>query len=421
MLLRKYNINFTTFTTGKNKNHFIRIRVTCMGQRVDLSTGISIQPSQWDKKKQQVKQGVLVNNTPYNYINAALDSYKAFITDYFLSCATRDTNPSLDELKGMFNRKYRMTGKQQADEFFYLFDQFIEEKSKERTWKKSMNDTYVRLKDMLHEFNPNLKFSDLSVATMNAILQHMSKTMYNDSIKKRLSHLKSFVKWAQYKKYGVNEEFFNFNPRLPESKTAVKYLELDELNRIIDLQLEPSVEKVRDMFVFMCFTAMRYSDLHKFKHENIIHDSATGDYYVVFLATKDRDRLEYRLPKKAVEIYEKYKDNSYDDGLVFPVISNQKFNDHLKTIGKLAKLEGEWIDYQFRLAEEIKVKTPKADLESHTARRTFIVTAINEGVAPSLIIQITGHSDYKAMKPYIEKTRRGTSQVIDALDKASNP
>jgi hypothetical protein len=56
-------------------------------------------------------------------------------------------------------------------------------------------------------------------------------------------------------------------------------------------------------------------------------------------------------------------------------------------------------------------------LATHTARRTFIVTALNEGVSTNLITLITSHSDYKAMTPYIKATMKGTGSVINAIDK----
>ena len=90
----------------------------------------------------------------------------------------------------------------------------------------------------------------------------------------------------------------------------------------------------------------------------------------------------------------------------------------MKELGKLAELKGEWIDYEYRLTEKIVVKTPKEDLVTHTARRTFIVTAINENVDPTLIALITSHSDLKSMKPYITKNAKGAARVIAALDEA---
>ena len=82
------------------------------------------------------------------------------------------------------------------------------------------------------------------------------------------------------------------------------------------------------------------------------------------------------------------------------------------------ELQGFWIDYQYRIDEIEEVKTPKSDLTSHTARRTFVTTALNEGISESLIAQITSHADIEIMRPYVTTTEKGKQMVIDALDKA---
>ena len=43
-----------------------------------------------------------------------------------------------------------------------------------------------------------------------------------------------------------------------------------------------------------------------------------------------------------------------------------------------------------------------AKIGTHTGRRTFIVNALSLGIPPSVVMKWTGHSDYKAMKPYID-------------------
>ena len=159
-------------------------------------------------------------------------------------------------------------------------------------------------------------------------------------------------------------------------------------------------------FVFQCFTALRYSDIKRLKHDNI-REIGDGKYEIDILTKKDKDRIPFPLAKTATRIYKKYKDNLYDNGVVFPIISNQKYNDHLKKLGKLAELKGEWIDYQYKLDKVEEVKTPKTELTSHTARRTFVVTALNEGVELDLIAQINSHSDLDNMRTYIASTRKG--------------
>lgn len=41
-------------------------------------------------------------------------------------------------------------------------------------------------------------------------------------------------------------------------------------------------------------------------------------------------------------------------------------------------------------------------LTTHCGRRTFIVNGLRLGVPAEVIMKWTGHSDYKAMKPYIK-------------------
>ena len=41
-------------------------------------------------------------------------------------------------------------------------------------------------------------------------------------------------------------------------------------------------------------------------------------------------------------------------------------------------------------------------LTTHAGRRTFIVNALRLGIPAPVIMEWTGHSDYKAMKPYIK-------------------
>ncbi len=420
VVAHKHRISVGLGNTYKNGTRCVRIRVTYAGGRTDLHTKLSANEKQWDSKKQRFKQGCTIDGVQYNILNATIDTYISFIDDYFNKASLREALPTLQELKQQFNYAYKQSGKSQTDEFFYAFDKYIETRSETRRWCEEYREMFARTRQSLKAFKADIRFTDFSTETMNKYLSHLSKTMYNDKIVKVLSMLKEFLKYANQKNYPVNKEFFEYEPTLPQSKKAVRYLTNDELKTIINLELAQgsSMDMTRDFFLFQCFTALRYSDIKQLKHDNI-REVEDGKYEIDILTKKDKDRIPFPLSKGATRIYEKYKDNLYDNGVVFPVISNQKYNKHLKELGKLAQLQGEWIDYQYKLDKVEEVKTPKADLTSHTARRTFVVTALNEGVELDLIAQITSHSDIEAMRPYIASTRKGKQKVVDALDNAT--
>lgn len=392
--------------------------MTYNGKRIDLHTKIKVDPKFWDNKSQRVKRGYYFHEETDATINAALISYIRFVNLYFIYCERNFREPILTDLRDKFNYLYKKTGKLKSSEFFYLFEQFIEIRSGEKGWGQDMVDVYHRLLEKIKKFQPDIKFTDWNVQTLENFKESLAQSMYNDAIKKNLSYLKSFIKWAKSKHYAVNEEYETYNPKLPTAQKQVRYLELDELEKIYNLNLEENeaLDCTRDFFLFQCYTGLRYSDLKQLKMSNIYRDRH-GKYFIRLLTEKDNDVINFQLAKRAVEIYKKYVVLNLDDNLLFPVLSNQKYNEHLKELGKVAGLTGEWIDYEYRLQEKIEVRVPKCDLSSHTARRTFIVTAMNEGVSTDLIMLITGHSDYNVMRPYIKANLKGTSSVIDAIDK----
>lgn len=415
-MLTKFRTQTTLSVPDKRGQCFVRLRVSAQG-RIDLYTGIALTPKQWNSERQRVKQGCVVNGYSYNTLNETLDKQEQFVRDYFAQAATRSVEPSLQDLKSRFNKKFKIGQEARAEEFFAAFEQFRAQQEKARAWKKDMVDVFERLQKSVEAFKPDMKFSDLSVKTMDAFMTHLSKTMYNDTIIKNLSYFRQFIVWAQKRNYPIHEEYFTFEPRLQTAKKQVRFLTREELDTIYDLDLtyDEQLERTRDFFVFQCYTALRYSDLKQLKHDNI-HKRSNGDYYIDIVTEKDEDRVSYKLASRAVEIYKKYKNMLLDDDLVFPVLTNQKYNAHLKDLGKAAKLQGEWIDYEYRLDKQEIVRTPKEDLSTHTARRTFVSLAHASGSTLDEIAMITSHSDVTKMKPYLKVLPGATDKVIDALD-----
>lgn len=93
----------------------------------------------------------------------------------------------------------------------------------------------------------------------------------------------------------------------------------------------------------------------------------------------------------------------FKDYKALPVISNQKMNKYIKELAKLANIETPVRITQYKGHERIDAIYPKYELLStHTGRKTFICKALSLGISPNVVMKWTGHSDYKAMKPYID-------------------
>lgn len=77
-------------------------------------------------------------------------------------------------------------------------------------------------------------------------------------------------------------------------------------------------------------------------------------------------------------------------------------NEYLKKMGKIVGIDEEVSEVYFRGNKRFEEVSPKYELLStHCGRRTFVVNALSLGIPAEVIMRWTGHSDHKAMKPYV--------------------
>ena len=416
MIICRYNIKRGLTPPTKTGVCSVRLRVSALSHRVDLHTGITLTPKQWGKDR--VKQGCVVDGMDYNILNDSIRAQEDYIATYFRNCALRSEQVDLENLKRQFNYAFKASPQMVSDDFFYVMQSYIDNTAQTKSWSARYKDEWERVMSGLHRFQPSTSWGSFTESYMNDYLKFLAKTMLNEKIDKNLEKVREFLKWAKLKKYPVNDDFFLYKPKLPSSHKEVRYLTTTEVSHLLELDLNNRIalEQTRDFFVFQCFTGLRYSDLQKLKRTNIIQEGE--EYCLDILTKKDKDRIHYKLPKNAVSIYLKYAEFEYDDNALFPVLSNQKYNEHLKELGEIAGIEGEYVDYQCRLSEIEEVRSLRRDMQSHDARRTFVVMALNMGIDLNTIALLTSHSDLKAMRPYVQLNDKGKDKVIDAINAA---
>lgn len=118
--------------------------------------------------------------------------------------------------------------------------------------------------------------------------------------------------------------------------------EQDFLNIIgLDLTFNKSLEKVRDLWVFASGSGLAYCDCALLQPEDIVVDKDI--YYIKKRRRKTGVEFFSILLPWAVDIVKKYN-------FRLPVISNQKTNTYLKTIGDIA---GSKVQLHFHLARHI--------------------------------------------------------------------
>ena len=173
-----------------------------------------------------------------------------------------------------------------------------------------------------------------------------------------------------------------------------------------------TLEHVRDVFCFCCFTSLRYSDVANLKRSNVFPG------FIQITTVKTADTLKIELNKYSTSILEKYKDATFPHDKVLPVMSNQRMNEYLKEMAEIIGFNEPVTVTYYKGNQRIDEVYPKwSRIGTHTGRRTFICNALMLGIAPQIVMKWTGHSDYKAMKPYIDIADKAKADAMKLFDK----
>ena len=383
----------------------IRMRVIYNGKRIEFATGYRIDVSKWDEEKQRVRNGCSNKlKQTASEINADLLKYYTAIQTIFKEFEVQETIPTPEQLKEGFNIRCGNENNKQTSNtsFFIAFDEFIREEGKLNNWTTSTYTKFGTMKKHLTEFGVKWNFDTFDENGLTDYVTYLreAKQMRNTTISKQIGYLKWFLRWAFRKGYSNNHTFDGFKPKLKTTAKKVIFLTWDELTKLREYNIPVTkqyLERVRDVFLFTCFTGLRYSDAYNLKRSDIKNDR------IEITTIKTADSLTIELNNHSQAILNKYKDVHFKGDKVLPVISNQKMNDYLKELCELAEIDEMVRETYYRGNERIDEVTPKYELiGTHTGRRTFICNALSLGIPAQVVMKWTGHSDYKAMKPYID-------------------
>ena len=230
----------------------------------------------------------------------------------------------------------------------------------------------------------------------------------------------TFLNWATRKGYNKSTAYKTYQPRFRDetkSDSTVNLFALteEELLAIMTFPTHRSaIDRARDVFLFSCFTGLRFSDVMNLRWSNI-----KGDI-IDITAKKTSHRQRFALATEALRIIAKYpKSPDETDPCVFPQISNQKYNAHLKEVGKLAGMTGDWITEKQSGREKTREVRPKYELlTSHVARRTFVTMCLRKGMSPEDIRAVTGHTTADMMMKYVKFDDESKREKMSILNEA---
>ena len=156
------------------------------------------------------------------------------------------------------------------------------------------------------------------------------------------------------------------------------------------------MQKVRDIFLWTCYTGLRFTDAQNLRQEDIRID-AEGQYWLQMEQEKTEDDIELPLIQKAIVLYHKYEDERAITGKVLPQYVNQKVNTYLKVIADIVGIT--------------------LKLTHHIARHTFATTVLLDNEIPIETVQaFLGHKSIKSTMIYAKISKRKKLNALRMLN-----
>jgi integrase/recombinase XerD len=179
-------------------------------------------------------------------------------------------------------------------------------------------------------------------------------------------------------------------------ETEKLYLQADELARLASALLPSTLAPVRDVFLFCCYTGLRYSDVLQL-HGGNVEALADGSGRVLrFTQTKTRTKVSVYLTRAASIILDKYAcaERHGQSARLLPVLTNQAMNRYLKRIGQLINLTRLVETSEVLNGQMAKRAVPAWQLLTmHAARHSFAVQSLLRGVPVAVLQRVMGHAN----------------------------
>lgn len=392
------------------------------GKKFKYSTGESIHPDNWDKATQRAKSGIKKNPEQLEKnksINIQLERYSLKLTQALSAMKTQGQPFTNEGIRAELDKEFKKATTNGKTDLFGFIDHYIKTVRFTRTTPpKPINGLtlkkYRTTLKVLQDFADSkrkgkLDFKNIDMGFYYDFIEFLQKHYGHgtNTIGKYIQTIKVFLREAT--EAGVNTNLQFENRKFASMNEAVEHIYLNESELTLlwnlDLANNPRLEAVRDLFLIGCYTALRFSDFTTIKPENIIETE--GEKALKIHTYKTNQLVFIPLHWRVESILNKYENH------LPRAISNQKMNDYLKELGKLAGIDAPFEVNKTKGGLRLSETKQKYQLiTTHTARRSAATNMFKAGIASISIMAITGHKTESVFMKYINVTNEENATLI---------
>lgn len=401
------SINFLYRSTKDKSNLILRLLFRYNGKDYVFGskTKLEVEKTYWNKQHKKKSKDITITNKQTE-INIELNKIENHILGAFNSADPDKVNK--EWISAQVDLYYNPTQKEKTipiDLINYI-DFYIDYRKDEvkKTSLKKFNVIKHKLQKLEKFRKKQILILDINNDFKNEFVSYCKNELYSqNTIQRELAIIKTFCIHARF--LGLETHYQLDSLRLDKAKVEKIYLTFDELSRIEEInsdELTVSLDNAKDWLIISCYSGQRISDFMRFTENQIRIEE--GKHFLEFTQMKTSKLTTIPIHPKILEILKKRNGK-------FPYrISDQKYNDYVKEVCKLAGIDE--IVKGSKMLETEKGNRKQEGLykkyelvTSHIGRRSFATNFYGK-IPTTYLINITNHSSEAMFLNYIGKSNK---------------
>lgn len=357
----------------QNGKYPIYLRVRIGIKETKVCTNIDIRKEQWDKKKKEPKDKALLI-----LLNKKIIELEVFLNRMLVD----EEELTVDAVKEFYLGRKKV--KPESGSLYDYYLEFVKRKRKEGLNPETIR-VYMTTYNVLKEFKPNIKISDISLSFVERFDDHMREINGNSPGGRTPKHKNLRTVILDILKHNIPVD----NPykwfKIPSPEIREIYLNKSELNTLeeyVDRFDKNSIEyKIIKMYLFSCFCGLRFSDAMSLKWDNVDFENSI----IRKMMIKTKTEVITPLFPKARKILEEWSKNGIllnNGEKIFYNYAEPTINRTLRAHTKLAGI--------------------KKHITYHSSRHTFATLLVIDGVDIYKISKYLGHKSVNMTQRYLK-------------------
>lgn len=381
----------------------LAIRISKDGKSSYIYLKQNIRLSEWDEKRQQVRR----SHPNSVRLNNLILKRKAEANDTLIDMQSRGKDVSAGAVKKRIKPKDGVS-------FFSQASIFLENLRKAGKYNRVVTEECRIKRFKLFLDNRDILFGDITVPLLNrysawlkgeynlaerSIVNNLMiiRTIYNQAITAQIIDNRAYP-------FGKGK----ISIKLPDSAKAG--ITKEDLTKLENVKLDGLEDHARNLWLFSFYIAgMRISDVLRLKWSDI------SDGRISYTMGKNNKAGSLKIPDKAIDILEKYKEETPVLDLVFPELKTlETLQDSYEVQRKISYAIKQINKYIKRAAERAGIKKK---ITCHISRHTFAQLA-SDKVPVQILQKLYRHSNITTTIGY--QSNFTTKDTDEALDNVLN-